>query len=198
MRGKSFDEQQALEAAMRLFWTKGYAATSLQDLEAATGLNRTSLYNAFGNKNSLFKKALGRYMGMVRQRFREIIDRAATSREAVQGILETVVYLHFSKESPGGCLAVLSAMESSQHDAETLAMTAAMFGDKRQMLIGLLERGKARGEFHRDFDVTGTATALAAVASGMVVLAKAGLPATAIAGMIQPVLALLDRGRVAR
>jgi TetR/AcrR family transcriptional repressor of nem operon len=192
-RGKSFDEQQALEAAMKLFWAKGYAATSVQDLEVATGLNRTSLYNAFGNKNSLFKKTLHRYMEMLDQNLREIIARAPSTRQAVKGILEAVIDLHFSKESPGGCLAVLSVMESSQHDAETLAMTAGIFGDERQMLIGLLERGKTRGEFHRDFDATGTATVIAAAASGVVVLAKAGLPASALAGMIPPVLALLDR-----
>lgn len=190
-RSKAFDERRTLVVAMKLFWAKGYSATSMQDLEDATGLNRTSLYNAFGNKNNLFKKALSLYMEDVGGRFRRIVERAPSSRQAVRDFLEAVIDLHFSKASPGGCLAVLSVMESSQHDDETRAMTEAMFRAERQMLQERLEQGKAGGEFRPGFDAAGAATAIAAAASGLVVLAKAGFTATTLGASVQAALRLL-------
>lgn len=192
-RNKQFDEQQALQAVMRLFWAKGYGATSMQDLEAATGLTRTSLYNAFGNKNRLFKQALGLYISLVQEKFQRIVEEAPTAKDAIKGLLEAVIDLHFSKDSPGGCLVVLSVMESSQHDAETMAMAEAMFQAEQRMMVEILEGGKKRGELAADFPVAGTTVALAAAASGMVVLAKAGVPAARLGEVARATLRLLDR-----
>lgn len=192
-RNKQFDEQQALQAVMRLFWAKGYGATSMQDLEAATGLTRTSLYNAFGNKNRLFKQALRLYITLVQEKFQRIVAQAPTARAAISSLFEAVIDLHFSKDSPGGCLVVLSVMESSQHDAETMAMAEAMFQAEQRMLVAILEGGKERGELAADFPVAATATALAAAASGMVVLAKAGVPAATLGEMVRAAVRLLDR-----
>ncbi len=192
-RNKQFDEQQALQVVMLLFWAKGYGATSMQDLEAATGLTRTSLYNAFGNKNRLFKQALGLYISLVQEKFQRIVQEAPTARAAVSGLFEAVIDLHFSKDSPGGCLVVLSVMESSQHDAETMAMAEAMFQAEQQMMVGILEGGKKRGELAADFPVVETAIALAAAASGMVVLAKAGVSAARLGEVVRATLRLLDR-----
>ncbi|MEW6594636.1 MAG: TetR/AcrR family transcriptional regulator [Thermodesulfobacteriota bacterium] len=192
-RSKQFDEQQALVAAMRLFWAKGYGAASIQDLEAVTGLTRTSLYNAYGNKNSLFKKALGLYIALVQEKFQQIVMEAPTAREAIRGLLEAVIDLHFSKDSPGGCLVVLSVMESNQHDAETMAMAEAMFQAEQRILVEILEKGRERGELDAALPVAATATALAAAASGMVVLAKARIPAARLSEMVQATLRLLDR-----
>ena len=87
---------------------------------------------------------------------------------------------------------MLAVMESSQHDAETRAMTEAMFRAEQQMLRELLERGVARGEFQPGFDAVATATAIAATASGLVVLAKAGFTATMLGASVQAALRLLD------
>lgn len=192
-RGKQFDEREALQAVMRLFWAKGYGATSMQDLERATGLTRSSLYNAFGNKNQLFKQALGLYVQLVQEKFQRIVEQAATAKAAVGGLLEAVIDLHFSKDSPGGCLVVLSVMESSQHDDETLAMAESMFQAEQRMLEEILVSGKRSGELVADFPVEGTAAALAAAASGMVVLAKAGMSAARLSEMVRATLRLLDR-----
>lgn len=191
-RSKEFNEQQALWAVMRLFWAKGYSATSMQDLESATGLTRTSLYNAFGNKNALFKKALGLYIAFVQEKFQRIVEQAPSARAAIRGLFEAVIDLHFSKDSPGGCLVVLSVMESSQHDAETMAMAGAMFQAEQRMLEGILEGGKQRGELAAELPVAPTATALAAAASGMVVLAKAGASAARLSEMVRAAVRLLD------
>ncbi|NNF96075.1 MAG: TetR/AcrR family transcriptional regulator, partial [Halobacteria archaeon] len=103
-RVKVFDEDKALQAAMLEFWRSGYEATSIQDLEQAMALKRTSIYNAFGNKRSLFQQALQRYLQNVLARFLAVLEEAQTIREAINGVLNEVINLHFNKSHPGGCM----------------------------------------------------------------------------------------------
>ncbi|MFA7348181.1 MAG: TetR/AcrR family transcriptional regulator [Desulfurivibrionaceae bacterium] len=191
-RTKGFDENQALEAAMRLFWEKGYAATSLHDLEQGTGLNRASIYNAFGNKRNLFKRCLARYVGRVEEMLDSIAGAAASSREAINNWLAFVIDFHFSPETPGGCLVILSALERHQHDRETKEMVAALFRREREVVQRVLEQGVKRGEFPAEFDCAGVAGAITAATSGMVVLAMADTPVSALQGVLRSVMGLLD------
>lgn len=191
-RTKGFDENQALEAAMRLFWEKGYAATSLHDLEQGTGLNRASIYNAFGNKRNLFKRCLARYVGRVEEMLDSITGAAASSREAINNWLAFVIDFHFSPETPGGCLAILSALERHQHDRETKEMVATLFRREREVVQRVLEEGVKRGEFSAEFDCAGVAGAITAATSGMVVLAMADTPVSGLQGVLRSVLGLLE------
>ncbi|MBU2537963.1 MAG: TetR/AcrR family transcriptional regulator [Proteobacteria bacterium] len=192
-RTKKFDENQALEAALHLFWEKGYASTSLQDLEKGTGLNRASIYNAFGNKRSLFKKCLALYLSRVRSMLEGITGAAASSREAVKNWLAFVIDFQFNQETPGGCLVILSALERHQHDRETKEMVAGLFRHEREVMQGILEQGVQRGEFSDGFDCVGVAAAITATTSGMVVLAMGGAPVSALQEVSRSVMGLLDR-----
>ncbi|MFQ6757209.1 MAG: TetR/AcrR family transcriptional regulator [Deltaproteobacteria bacterium] len=191
-RSKGFDENQALEAALRLFWEKGYAATSLQDLEKGMGLNRASIYNAFGNKRSLFKRCLARYVSRVEAKLGSITGAAASAREAIKNWLAFVIDFHFSPETPGGCLVILSALERYQHDRETKDMVAALFRHEREVMVRVLEQGVERGEFPAGFDCAGAAWAITAATSGMVVLAMADAPVSALQEVSMSTLRLLD------
>ncbi|MDG4476250.1 TetR/AcrR family transcriptional regulator [Thiovibrio frasassiensis] len=191
-RTKGFDENQALEAAMRLFWQKGYAATSLHDLELGTGLKRASIYNAFGNKRSLFKRCLSLYIGQVEAMLDTVTGAAASSREAIKKWLAFVIDFHFNPETPGGCLAVLSALERHQHDRETKEMVAALFRRERKVVEKVLGEGVQRGEFPPGFDCAGVAAAITATTSGMVVLAMADAPVSALQEVAGAVVRLLD------
>ena len=191
-RTKGFDENQALEAALRLFWEKGYAATSLQDLETGMGLNRASIYNAFGNKRSLFKRCLALYIGQVEATLDRITGAANSSREAIKNWLAFVIDFHFNPETPGGCLVILSALERHQHDRETKEMVAALFRREREVVLRVLEHGLKRGEFPAGFDCAGGAGAITAAASGMVVMAMADAPVSALHEVSQAMLQLLD------
>ncbi|MFA6283564.1 MAG: TetR/AcrR family transcriptional regulator [Desulfurivibrionaceae bacterium] len=191
-RTRKFDENQALAAALRLFWEKGYAATSLQDLERGMGLNRTSIYNAFGNKRSLFKRCLALYIGQVEAMLESIIGAAASSREAIKNWLAFVIDFSFNPETPGGCLVILSALERHQHDRETKDMVAALFHREREVVRRVLEEGVKRGEFPAEFDCAGVAVAITAASSGMVVLAMADTPVSALQGVSRSVMELLD------
>ncbi|MBA3004090.1 MAG: TetR/AcrR family transcriptional regulator [Desulfurivibrio sp.] len=191
-RTRKFDENQALDAALRLFWEKGYVATSLQDLEKGTGLNRASIYNAFGNKRSLFKKCLTLYVGRVQAMLEGVIGTATSSREAIKNWLACVIDFQFNQETPSGCLVILSALERHQHDRETREIVTALFRREQEVIQKVLEEGVQRGEFPADFDCVGVAWAITSATSGMVVLSMADLPVSALQEVFRSTMRLLD------
>lgn len=82
---------------MLAFWKSGYNATSIQELEQATGLKRTSIYNAFGDKRQLFRRALQRYLSTVLSGFLQALATKSTAHGAIRAVLEEVIALHFNK-----------------------------------------------------------------------------------------------------
>jgi len=91
-RPRSFDTDQALDTAMRIFWQKGFDATSVSDLTAALGITRPSLYAAFGNKESLFRRILDRYLEGPSAYFRHAL-KETTGRDAIQRWLVAAIEL---------------------------------------------------------------------------------------------------------
>jgi TetR/AcrR family transcriptional repressor of nem operon len=191
-RKRQFDEDTALAAAMHLFWEKGYAASSMQDLEQATGLNRTSIYNTFGNKRSIFQKTLDVYRLQVEELLTSIMVESPTCRQSVANWLAAVIALHFSKETPGGCLMILSVLEGGQHDQATKDMAAALFHFERDTLQARLQRGVDEGELPADFDSHAVAGAITAASSGIMVLAMANYPRKALEEIADATLDLLS------
>lgn len=171
-RAKTFDETDALEAAMLAFWRNGYAATSMQTLEQATGLKRPSLYHAFGNKRALFNKALDRYLETVLAKALEAIAAAPTAARAVEAALSEAVQLHFAPGHPGGCMVVLSLLESRQHDADTRARLHRALARLRGGLQRRFERACAEGDMPPAADCSALADAIVAMTAGLIVLAK--------------------------
>src|SRR5437870_3401565 len=108
-RPRAFDVDKALERALRVFWRKGYEGTSLSDLTKAMGINRPSLYAAFGNKEALFRKALDRYAEGPAAYTRTALD-GPTARAVVERLLRGVVDLLTNPRHPPGCLAVQGAL----------------------------------------------------------------------------------------
>lgn len=106
-RPREFDTGNALEAALRLFWQKGYEGTSLSDLTNAMGIKRPSLYAAFGNKEGLFRKALAVYMEDTLDYIRVALE-APTARGVAEGLLWGALTAQTSSSGPKGCLWVMS------------------------------------------------------------------------------------------
>ena len=113
---KSFDESEVVDQTMKVFWQKGYAATSISDITAATGIKRGSLYNAFDGKDELFLQSLQKYDEEYRQqkfrRLREIED----PREAIAALFEACAAESSFDPEKRGCLLVNTALEFDQHD----------------------------------------------------------------------------------
>jgi AcrR family transcriptional regulator len=109
-RPREFDMDEALDGALRVFWLKGYDGASLSDLTKAMGINRPSMYAAFGNKEQLYRKTLDRYSESRSERLNEFFA-APTARESVELLLrETVENVTDPKNPGGGCFGVQGAM----------------------------------------------------------------------------------------
>ncbi len=191
-RNKQFDEQKALDAAMRTFWEKGYEGTSLQDLESATGLARTSIYNAYGNKRKLFEKAIIRYRNTVLHDLVAKLNNASTAREGIRALMQGIVDMHYDSRTPGGCLVVLSILESEQHDDSSSALVEEMIGQMKKAIHKRLLDARRNGDLPADLDVNGVSSSITAAVAGMMVMGKAGFPRSTLQGVIRTTLNLLE------
>jgi len=191
-RTRQFDERQALLAAMLVFWEKGYEGTSIHDLEQAMGLNRTSIYNAFGNKRAVFNRVLLCYKESVMSALIAELQNAPNIKEGVRRLLYGALDIHFDAENPGGCLMVLSMLEENQHDAQAKADMQEVFHNLKNTVQGLLGKAKKAGELSPDLDTGSMATTIVTTMSGMMVLGKANFTKTALKKTINQVVSLLD------
>jgi TetR/AcrR family transcriptional regulator, transcriptional repressor for nem operon len=171
-RPRTFDEEAVLDAVRDLFWARGFQATSLDDVTRATGVNKPSLYAAFGDKAALFALILARYHTAVLQLNKRMLDEPGSAREAVRGWLKG--FLPFCSEQAGarGCLSINATLEASVLSPEIAAMVKEFQANLEAQLRATLERGKAEGEFAPSFDAAAAARALLVAQSGLLVLAR--------------------------
>jgi AcrR family transcriptional regulator len=108
-RPREFDVEKALDRALKLFWRKGYEGASLSDLTKAMGINRPSLYAAFGNKEALFKKAIDRYVEGPGAFLREAMQQP-TAKAVVEHVFRGTIELVTDSRNPHGCLMVQGAL----------------------------------------------------------------------------------------
>ncbi len=177
-RKRGFDKQEALDKAMRVFWESGYAGTSVSDLTAALGINKPSLYAAFGNKEQLFRSALDRYRAdygaPLWQRLLEPVDVPLAER--IRAYLYGIADLVSAKDSPPGCLFVKSSCESGSHampeDITNALLVQAKATEKH--LVGFLKDERSRGNLAAGADTLQLARYLLSIMYGLGVLAKNG------------------------
>lgn len=150
-RSKEFNEEEALDKAMEIFWRQGFEKTSIQDLVDQMGIHRRSLYDTFGDKHSLFVQTLERYESLVASQIWEQITEEMTTVEAIRKIFELAVYS--DNTNPKGCLMVNTAVELSLLDNEVSQRIKSAFKQTENLITDLLIRGQARGEVARSFDI---------------------------------------------
>jgi TetR/AcrR family transcriptional repressor of nem operon len=190
-RTRQFDERQALVSAMRVFWEKGFEGTSIQDLEDAMGLKRTSIYNAFGNKRAVFDRVMACYKESVMGALFAAMDGAPDIREGVRRLLNSALDIHFDAANPGGCLVVLSVLESGQHDAQSQASLQQTIHELKNALYLRLARARKAGELAASLDIAATATTITTTMTGMMVMGKANFSRAALKKTVNQVVGLL-------
>jgi len=191
-RPREFDEAVALDAAMDCFWREGYEATSVRDLAARMGITGTSLYNAFGDKRSLFRQALQRY---AERSTRERIARLESTlppKQAVRAFLGEIVERSLDDLDRRGCLLVNSALEIAPHDAELGVEIAARLGEIEAFFRRTVTAAQADGSVPPDRDPADLARLLLGVTLGVRVLARSNPQRELLEGTARPALALLD------
>jgi AcrR family transcriptional regulator len=173
-RPRGFDADEALERAMRVFWAQGYEGASLDDLTAAMGITRTSMYRAFGNKENLFRKALERYTEGPASYFAEALGQP-TAKDVATTFLGGAVRATTRPECPTGCLGVqgsLAAGESGRHARDALT---AWREDGTAHLRDRFQRAVVEGDLPTGTDPGLLARYLMTVANGIAVQAAGGI-----------------------
>ncbi len=173
-RPREFDREVALDAAMHLFWRKGFQSASMTELCDAMRIRSPSLYAAYGSKEALYLEAINRYAATVGVALWSRVDSAGSARAGVENMLMAAAdMLPESADGPAGCMAMLAALSDDWPQAISDAA--------RQMRDGSLERlrsrlaaGVADGELPIDTDVDGTARLFLGVYQGMAAQAKDG------------------------
>lgn len=171
-RPKQFDADVAVERAMVVFWTKGYGATTPQDLVDALQIGKGSLYNAFGSKRELFDRALARYRQFQDETLATLLDRPGAARERIRAGLRYLIDANFAGEQPRGCLAVNTAAELGGRDAAATTDVQRSFDRTGSALRAVIVHGQATGEIDRDVDPDQAADLLLATSIAIQVMAR--------------------------
>lgn len=183
-RPRSFDESVALRRATDLFWEKGYAATSLDDLLTAMGVARSSFYSTFGSKQKVLWAALTLYTDELVARMRDAAAAETTPRAALTAVLAIA---GCSVRPAQGCLFVNIATELAPTDAEVRRIGQDYLGQVDRLLTALLRR---HGFAARRASTT--SGALMAMTTGAVTLRKAGASEARVRAVLDIAARLLD------
>lgn len=171
-RPRTFCTEQALDAALDVFWEKGYEGASLQELTEAMGINRPSMYAAFGNKESLFLKALDHY-AKKNTCIQELLD-APTAREAAQNYLRAMADLLSDPETPHTCLVVSGALSCSDDSLRVKEALTQRRAHYQGLIRQRLELAKEKGDLPPNTNTTALARYLCTVSYGLSVQASGG------------------------
>jgi AcrR family transcriptional regulator len=171
-RPREYDEAQVVERAMRRFWSHGYGATSVEDLCTATGLNRSSLYRAFGSKRALLDVALTAYEELSAARIAELLSRHRPIREGLRRFLLGTFDDGTKARGRWGCLVGNCANELAARDIEAQRRLRRSLRRIESVLCLALERAVAAGEISAASDVGALARFFMAQAQGLRLVAK--------------------------
>lgn len=188
-RHREFDVDEALDAALAVFWQKGYEGASFEDLTRATGVARPGLYSAFGNKEALFRKALDRYDTTHMAFMRAALDEPK-SRDVVRRILEGSIEVQTLDDASRGCLGINGALACSD-EAESIRQELVNRRNAAETALRVrLERARQEGDLPRSADCATLASYVATINQGMAVQAKAGASKAMLAALVEHVLAM--------
>src|SRR6201987_5005918 len=197
-RPREFDETAVLDAAIERFWQRGYEATAVRDLADEMNITGASLYNTFGDKRSLYVRALNRYLD---QSFRERINRIEPSlppREAIIAFLQEIVKRSLTDKQRRGCMLVNSAVESAPHDAEFFDIVAVFLDEVERFFFRCVSNGQKDGTITKAHSAEDLSKSLLGILLGIRVLARVRPERKLLEGLLRPAFALLDNTPSAR
>lgn len=192
-RNRTFDEEDIVARAVALFWRHGYTATSIRDLERATGLTSASLYNAFGDKKSLFKLALQHYLDRSSRQRIASLDGSDDPRSAIEDFLRAVVAS--SASSRDGCLLINSATEVAAHDPEIGKAVSTGLKEVEDALARAVARGQRVGAISRRLTPAALARTLLATIISIRVMSRTSVAASYLHALVDSQIDMLRPAR---
>ena len=197
-RPRQFDRDGALDAAMQLFWRRGYESTSLDELKQAMGgRSAASCYGAFGSKEKLYREALARYLATYGRVVAPLHDDTLAPRDALEQALRLSARMQTTPGLPKGCMLVLSATNASPDNEHLQVLVGVERQRTRDAIRRGIDRAIASGELRRETDADGLATLAEALLVGMSVQARDGVAHGAIEAAVSSMLRLWDVSRSA-
>ena len=192
-RPRSFDEDEVLATVMDVFWRQGYDGTSMADILAATGLHKGSIYQTFGDKHSLYIRALQAYVAAMRLKMIGIVGSADSALEG----LRTALYFHIEAGARDGgancgCLALNSLVETAQEDPEVMAVLETTNGFRMQLLTETVARAQVDGKLRSDWQPERIANLVAATEAVILVELRGPLDEDGAKAMVDDALAALN------
>ncbi len=193
-RPRAYDPEQALAQATAIFWDAGYAATSLDELSAGMGMNRPSLYGAFGDKRALYRRALERYKAMVAAGMRDALGSGHALPEGLRRVYGRALALFLSGErGPRGCFLIGTALTEAVTDpgarvtlADGLRTFDALFEERFRC-------ARSEGELAADADPAALAKIASAALQSLAIRARAGESRSALEATAEAAIAVICR-----
>jgi len=175
MRPKEFEPDDIADAAMQVFWVRGYAATSVQDLVEGTGLSRSSLYSTFESKQGLYQQALRRYEAVTTSNV-ELLAGPGPVKDLVRQLLMRILDDELSDAQRRGCLVANATLELAGRDDAVAELVAHNFLRLQKALEKSIARGQQRGEVAAGKPPRALARFIVNTMQGMRVLSKGSTP----------------------
>ena len=180
-RPRAYDPDVALAQAMDTFWDAGYAGTSLDDLSAATGMNRPSLYAAFGDKRALYLKALERYRAWSRAALKETLALDQPLRQTLRQVYAKTLAVYLSgEEGARGCFTIGTAATEAVGSPEVRAFLAETVRGLDDAFEARIRFARDRGELKADAEPVALARLASAVMHTLAIRSRAGEPRAAL------------------
>jgi len=174
-RPRAYDPDAALAHAIDAFWDAGFAATSLDDLTLAMGMNRPSLYGAFGDKQALYGKALDLYRARTREALAKALGGDDPLRIALRKVYDTAISVYLSGDSgPRGCFIIGTAVAQAVTDPDTRAALADTLREIDDAFAARIARARRGGELSADADPVKLAKLASATLYALTIHARAG------------------------
>lgn len=174
-RPRAYDPDAALARAVDAFWDAGFAATSLDDLTLATGMNRPSLYGAFGDKQALYRKAFDLYRARTREALAKAFDGGEPLRIALRKVYDRAISIYLSgDQGPRGCFIIGTAVTQAVTDSDTRAALADTLREIDGAFAARLARAQRNGELSADAEPAKLAKLASATLYSLTIHARAG------------------------
>jgi|SRR5690606_7503688 len=191
-RPRAYDPDTALAQATAVFWDAGFAATSLDELAAATSMNRPSLYAAFGDKQTLYLKALEGYRATARAGMKEALASGRPLREALRHVYRRALDMYFSgRTHPRGCFMIGTAVTEAVHDETVRRSLAAGLGEIDRAFEARFRQARADGELAAGADPAMLARLASSILYFLAIRARVGEPRAALEATTEAGIALL-------
>lgn len=192
-RPRTFDREEALQKALRIFWELGYEPASVAAICKAIGINPPSFYAAFGSKETLFLEAVRYYektywTGLLT----EFEESRLPIAQALRIFFEKAAAVLLNPATPNGCMVVLAAVNISPKETQILALVKDLRRATRDFFARRLARAVREGELASSLDIEGLADMLNIFLEGMSIQARDGLALTSLAKAADPVIALFE------